>query len=265
MCERPCHLKARNVRNCRVRSDVEENLVARQHARPAVIQTHLERLRRHKTTRPHDQFGAARPVVLQVIGNQAVNHVALAPANRRHVDRDGTGRHAELRGVVHQMRDLRAPNLILAGQAGDVGAGAPDPPALHDGGPPPGLCHMPSQELATRSTAKDQDFKLFWLSHEFPPCAMSDPHVETRRVCASLFRRLSEPPIPKRRSTNQYWATPPSTINSTPVTYALSSEARNTAALAISSGVPMRSRGIFVTRSACALSSSRTSRPGVEM
>src|SRR5260221_86550 len=149
MRERPCRLEARNVRNCRVRSDVEENLVARQHARPAVIQTHLERLRRHKTTRPHDQFGAARPVVLQVIGNQAVNHVALAPA--------------------------------------------------------------------------------------------------------------------KRRPTNQYWATPPSTINSTPVTYALSSEARNTAALAISSGVPMRSRGIFVTRSACALSSSRTSRPGVEM
>src|SRR5260221_14182972 len=103
----------------------------------------------------------------------------------------GPGRHAELRGVVHQMRDLRAPNLILAGQAGDVGAGAPDPPALHDGRPSPGLCHMPSQELATRSTAKDQDFKLFWLSHELPPCAMSHPHESNRRPAEST---ASPPP-----------------------------------------------------------------------
>src|SRR5260221_12882835 len=80
----------------------------------------------------------------------------------------------------------------------------------------------------------------------------------------SLFRRLSEPRVPgtpigglrckneivhrvdERNmgdATNQYWATPPSTISSTPVTYALSSEARNTAVPAISSGVPMRSSG----------------------
>src|SRR5260221_3945484 len=50
-------------------------------------------------------------------GNRVIDHVALALANRRHVDRDGAGFHAELRGVVHQMRDLRAPNLVLAWQA----------------------------------------------------------------------------------------------------------------------------------------------------
>ena len=89
-----------------VRSDVEENLLARQHARPAVIEAHLERLRRHKTPCPHDQFGAARLVVLQVRGNLALDHVALALADRRHVDGDGTDHRAELRGVAHQMRDL---------------------------------------------------------------------------------------------------------------------------------------------------------------
>jgi hypothetical protein len=46
-----------------VRSDVEEHLVAHQYARPAAIQPHLERSRRHKTSRPHDQFGPARLVV----------------------------------------------------------------------------------------------------------------------------------------------------------------------------------------------------------
>ena len=66
MRERSGGLEARNARNCRVRSDVEKDLVARQHARPAVIQAHLERFRRHKTPGPHDQFGAARLVVLQM-------------------------------------------------------------------------------------------------------------------------------------------------------------------------------------------------------
>jgi hypothetical protein len=75
--------------------------------------------------------------------------------------------------MARQMRDLRAPNLILAGQAVDIGTGAPDVPALHDGSLSPGLRHMPSQELATESTAKDQDFKPFWLRHVFPPCAFS--------------------------------------------------------------------------------------------
>src|SRR5260370_18379009 len=163
MCEGSGGLETRNARNCRVRSDVEENLVARQLARPAVIQAHIERLRCHKTPSPHDQFSAGRLVLLQMEINFAVNHVALALANLCHVGRNGTGRRAELRGVMHQMCNPRAPNLILAGQAGDVGAGAPDPPPLHDGSPSPRSRHMPSQYLSTLSTAKDHDFKLFSL------------------------------------------------------------------------------------------------------
>jgi hypothetical protein len=45
-------LEAGNVRDCRVRSEVEENLVTGQHARAAVVLLHLERLRRHKTPAP---------------------------------------------------------------------------------------------------------------------------------------------------------------------------------------------------------------------
>src|SRR5215813_14619398 len=104
-------------------------------------------------------------------GNLALDHVAFALANLCHVSRDGTGDHcAELRGVLRQMGDSRAPDLVLARQAGDIGAGAPDPPTLHDGSAPPRLRHMPSQQLTSLSTAKDQDFELFWLRHELPPC-----------------------------------------------------------------------------------------------
>src|SRR5271169_95098 len=66
----------------------------------------------------------------------------------------------------------------------------------------------------------------------------------------------------------QIWAAPPSTNNSVPVTKLLSSEARKTAPLAISSGVPSRPNGTLATRLAvnCLLSSSLCPsplRPGV--
>src|SRR6476619_1997459 len=104
-------------------------------------------------------------------GNLVVNHVALAPANRRHVDGDGTGHDAEFRGVTGQMRDFGAANLILTRHTGDVRAGSADPSPLHHGSPSARSRHMPSDELATRATAKDQDFKSFRLRHALSPCA----------------------------------------------------------------------------------------------
>src|SRR5206468_3524710 len=56
--ERLGSLEARNTRDCRMRADVEEHLVTRQHARPAVIQAHFECFRRNKAPSSHDQFGS---------------------------------------------------------------------------------------------------------------------------------------------------------------------------------------------------------------
>jgi hypothetical protein len=67
------------------------------------------------------------------------------------------------------MPDPGAPNLILAGKAGDVGTGAADPPALHDRGTPPRLRHMPGEQLPAKSAAKDQNFNRFRFRHEHPP------------------------------------------------------------------------------------------------
>jgi len=77
--------------------------------------------------------------------NLAVNHVPLALANIRHVGCDRTDHGAELRGVMREMRDPCAPDLVLAGQAGDVGTGTPDPSALDDGSSSPRLRLMPGQ------------------------------------------------------------------------------------------------------------------------
>ena len=111
-------------------SDIEENLIAGQHARPAVIQAHLERFRRHEIPCSHDQFRAARLVLLQNSGNLGFHHVALALTDFGHVGRDGTRLRTEACAVMHQVGDFRAPDFVLAGEAVDVGGGAADPPAL---------------------------------------------------------------------------------------------------------------------------------------
>ncbi len=120
-------IEAGYTRNCRVCSDIDENLLAHQHARPAVIQAHLERFRRHEIPGSHDQFRAARVVLLQSHGDHAFDHVALALTDFGHVDRDGTRHRAEACGVMHQVGDFRAPDFVLAGEAVDVWAGAANP------------------------------------------------------------------------------------------------------------------------------------------
>ena len=113
---------------------IDEHLVAGQHARAAIVQADLKSFRCGEATLAYDQFGAARRVVAQVKGDEVFHHGALALADRDHVDGDGTGLHAEFGGVAEQVRDLGGRDLVLAGKAGDVRAGAADPAAFHHRG-----------------------------------------------------------------------------------------------------------------------------------
>ena len=146
-----------------MRSEIENRAIAGQHARTAVVQTHLDGLWRNEPTRTHDQLGAACLVSVEVHGDQAIDHVTLARQYPLHVDGDGTRHHSEPICVVNQVGDLCAPNLVLAGKAVGVRAGAADQFALDDGGATPRLGHVPSQQFAACSAAKDEHFKAFWL------------------------------------------------------------------------------------------------------
>jgi hypothetical protein len=81
MSERLGRLQTGNVRKCRVRSDIKEDLIGGQHTRSSVVQFHLNGLGRHKTPTAHDQFGTARLVDLQVLRNLAIHHLTLAPTS----------------------------------------------------------------------------------------------------------------------------------------------------------------------------------------
>src|SRR5262245_7474987 len=95
------------------------------------------------------------------------DHVALALANRYHVDRAGLKRPAAFRGVAHEMGDPCARDLVLAWHAGDVGTGTADPFAFNDGSSPSGSCHLPGNELAASSAAEDEDVVPIGLGHGF--------------------------------------------------------------------------------------------------
>ncbi len=163
-------LEARNVRNGRVRSHIQEDLRADKRACPAVIQAHFERFRRDEAPAPYDQFGAACPC------NCAnARRLALGPcracAGRTFAMSTLTGPVIvpNCAAVARQMRDLGAANFVLARQARDIGAGSADPPAFDDRGPPPRARHMPSVSLPAASAAKNENVDVFGLRHEHPP------------------------------------------------------------------------------------------------
>ena len=60
--------------------------------------------------------------------------------------------------------------FVPGGHAVHVRERAADPPALRDGSPSARSCHMPSRQLATRSTAEHDDFKPFWFGDHIPRC-----------------------------------------------------------------------------------------------
>lgn len=135
-------------------SGIEEKLIAYDEARSPVIQLHLKGFRRHEITCSKDQFHTTRLVLLERYGDHAIDHVALALADFGHLDCNGA-RLSKTCRVMHEVRHLRAPNLILAGKAIDIGTGAADPTALHYRCPPPGPRHVLGQKHATISTTKD--------------------------------------------------------------------------------------------------------------
>jgi hypothetical protein len=113
----------------------------------------------------HDQFGTTRPVNLHVRRNLAFHHFALALTNSCHIDSDGTGHRAVALTVTRELRYFRTGNLILAWHASDVGTRATNPTSLHHGSLSSRLRHIPSDKLAARPTAKDENFKLLRLRH----------------------------------------------------------------------------------------------------
>jgi hypothetical protein len=73
--------QTRRIRNSRMRSGIDDNLVAAQRARLAIVQLRFDGFRRNETPSARDQLGTARCIRLQVKRNFTFGHAALALAD----------------------------------------------------------------------------------------------------------------------------------------------------------------------------------------
>src|SRR3546814_20611289 len=115
-------------------------------------------------------------------GDEAIDHVPLAPKNLLHVDRHLAGGYTEPSGAGDDPGHPGAPDFVLAGKTVDVGTGAADPTAFDHGGFLPGLSKMPGEIFAPFTAADDNGVVLFRFEHR---------RSEERRVgkeCVSTCR-----------------------------------------------------------------------------
>src|ERR1700677_3574257 len=147
--------QARSRRNSRTRAQIQKYPLAFDRSPSSIVEAHLKRFWASESSLAHHQLSAGLLVLLHVDRNQRVDHLALAPAHRLHINRDRPCVRAKFRAMANQIRDLRAPYLVLRRKTIDVRAGAADPPALDHHCLLARPRQMPSQVLSTFAASDD--------------------------------------------------------------------------------------------------------------
>jgi len=144
-----------------VRAQVEEDALADDRARASVVEANLKGFGAGEAGFTHHELSVGFAIVLQVSRDQRFDHLAFAPPDGLHVDRDRTGDGAKLTGMTCEVGDLRAPNFIFRRKAIDVWAGAADPSALDDYGWLAQLRQVPGEIFSTFSATDDYVLTTF--------------------------------------------------------------------------------------------------------
>jgi hypothetical protein len=92
-----------------------------------MVQLHIDRIACAETGFSQNEFGSGRLVPVQVHSDQSLDHRSFAFANHCHVGRTRASHAAKFACVVDKIRNLGAPDFILAGKAVSFGAGATNP------------------------------------------------------------------------------------------------------------------------------------------
>jgi hypothetical protein len=90
-----------------------------------------------------------------VHGDQSIDHLPFAFANKRHVNRSWSSYAPEFARVIDEMRNLGAPDFILAWQTISVRAGATDPASLDYCSRLSRLRQVPGKVLSTLTASND--------------------------------------------------------------------------------------------------------------
>src|SRR5271163_4490989 len=124
--------QAGHLRNCCARTEVEKHTVSLDCFCATIAPLDFHRATSDESRNAIDQFSAAGFGVILVCLAQLSDHRALAALDRRHVDAQRISLEAELHAASGQGNYLGGPDQVLAWQAGDVGTGATEQPALYN-------------------------------------------------------------------------------------------------------------------------------------
>src|SRR5207244_5987029 len=116
----------------------------------------------------HDQLDAAGLKLSEVHLHQLVDHPPFAAGDAGHVDARRPSYHSQAFGRVDKRNGLGAINDVLAGQAGDVWAGAADHRSFDDDGFLVLSRESPGEYLARNAAANDQILKVLGVHYRAP-------------------------------------------------------------------------------------------------
>jgi len=133
MSQRNCATQPGNVGDGGVRAEIEKDALCLEAPCPTLAQPNFDRLGSDEATLAKDEVQVVGRKPRLVDRDQAVDHVALALSNRGHVHGPGAKAQSEFRCMANEVHNLRVVNLILAGQAGNVGTGTTDQSLLDHG------------------------------------------------------------------------------------------------------------------------------------
>src|SRR5260370_31016177 len=101
---------------------------------------------------------------------------------------------------MREIGDPGAPNLVLAGHAGDVGTGTPDPTTFDNRGAPSRSRHIPCQQFAALAAAKNHNLKSFQFRHDFLLARFFRPKRPTSERSGGTLVMSGPPLLPARPS-----------------------------------------------------------------
>ena len=172
-----------------MRPDVQHDLIAGEKARTAVVQLDLDRLGRHEMPAPHDQLGTALLVGVEMEGDLAIDHGALALADCRHVRLDR--RRSLRRTTQHGAPDSRpGRSRFRSCWAGRPRSGTSRPPIAVPPRPSagPSCARCQASVLAALPAAQNDGLESVLLGHGILP----------KRCCEA--RRIRCPASADRRT-----------------------------------------------------------------
>ncbi len=184
--------QALDLRNCRVRAEIEEDALGLDPPRAPHCQAHLDCPRADKAALAEEEFEPVGREPLSMDLDQIIYHLAFAPAYPRHVCHRGPGPLPVLRRLAEKVRDLRAVDHVLARQTRNVWSRSADERALDDDSSAALPREGPGDILARLAAPEDDVLDFFAVSHDFLTPAhlgrKGAPDADSFHACAREAR-----------------------------------------------------------------------------